>query len=63
MSTEPRRPRTYQEDLALLAADEETGWWDDQGRPAPWAEDFDAPDSGWALAGEPNDPKPGNPTF
>ena len=27
-------------DLALLAAGEETGWWDDRGRPAPWPEDF-----------------------
>lgn len=43
------------------AAGEETGWWDDQGRPAPWPEDFDSPGSGWAIAGEPNDRKPENP--
>ncbi|MEA5055274.1 MAG: hypothetical protein VB093_17780 [Propionicimonas sp.] len=27
-------------DLALLATGEETGWWDDTGRPAPWPNDF-----------------------
>lgn len=62
MTTEPSR-RTQQEDLALLAAGEEPGWWDDHGRPAPWPEDFESPASGWALAGEPNDPKAGNPPF
>lgn len=63
MTPETRRTRTQQEDLALLAAGEETGWWDGQGRPAPWPEDFDGPDSCWALDGEPHDPKPGNPPF
>lgn len=27
-------------DLTLLAAGQETGWWDKHGRPAPWPEDF-----------------------
>ena len=27
-------------DLALLAAGYDTGWWDEDGRPAPWPEDF-----------------------
>lgn len=59
-----RRPRSYEEDLALLAAGEETGWWDDHGRPAPWPEDFDDPDSGWSTAPPPGpspDDDPGNP--
>ena len=27
-------------DLALLHAGYETGWWDDDGRPAPWPDDI-----------------------
>lgn len=34
-------------DLALLAAGIETGWWDEHGIPAPWPEDFFDPNSGW----------------
>lgn len=34
-------------DLALLAVGGITGWWDDQGRPAPWPDDFFDPDSDW----------------
>ena len=34
-------------DLALLAAGIETGWWDEHGVPAPWPEDFFDPNSGW----------------
>ena len=29
-----------QHDLDLLAAGEETGWWDEHGTPAPFPEDF-----------------------
>ncbi len=63
MTAEPGHPRIQQDDLVLLASGEEPGWWDDHGRPAPWPEDFDDPDSGWAPAGELNDPNPGNPPF
>ena len=35
------------QDLALLAADDQTGWWDEHGRPAPWPDDFFDPDSDW----------------
>src|SRR5699024_12342578 len=28
------------QDLALLASGQETGWWDETGRPAPWPEGF-----------------------
>ncbi|WP_299170032.1 hypothetical protein [uncultured Arthrobacter sp.] len=38
----PTQPNTSprDQDLALLAAGYETGWWDEHGRPAPWPEDF-----------------------
>ena len=32
--TQPER------DLALPAADGDTGWWDEHGKPSPWPEDF-----------------------
>ena len=63
MTADPSHSRTQQDDLVRRASGEETGWWDDHGRPAPWPEDFDALDSGWAPACDPNDPKPGNPPF
>jgi hypothetical protein len=31
----------HHEDLALLAAGYETGFWDDHGQPAPWPDDLD----------------------
>jgi hypothetical protein len=34
-------PTSRERDLALPAAGDETGFWDDQGRPAPWPDDFD----------------------
>ncbi len=46
--TGPGLPR--QDYLNLLAAGEETGWWDEHGTPAPWPEDFLDPDSGWQPA-------------
>ena len=36
-----------EKDLALLADGLETGWWDDNGRPAPWPDDLFDPDSDW----------------
>lgn len=39
--------RTREEDLALLAAGQPTGWEDAQGRAAPWPQDFLDPDVGW----------------
>ena len=39
-------PATYQvgagrdADLTHLAHGHDTGWWDDQGRPAPWPDDL-----------------------
>ncbi|WP_113719079.1 hypothetical protein [Arthrobacter dokdonensis] len=59
------RPRA--EDLALLAAGEETGWWDETGRPAPFPEDFLDPNAGWTTDQDTginpatNDPE--NPSF
>lgn len=61
--------RTRAQDLAILAAGGETGWWDDSGHPAPWAEDFLDPDAGWsagdAVARDdtPTDNDPVNPPF
>ena len=34
---------TQAEYLRALAAGYETGWWDDQGIPAPWPDDIDDP--------------------
>ncbi|OIH82857.1 hypothetical protein BLJ79_18095 [Arthrobacter sp. UCD-GKA] len=48
--------RTLAEDLALLAAGEETGWWDESGAPAPWPQDFLDPAGGWADARFAGDP-------
>ena len=39
--TQPERPHA--------PADHETGWWDDNGRPAPWPDDFTDPDAGWTT--------------
>jgi hypothetical protein len=45
---------------ALAAAGTETGFWDDQGRPAPWPDDIDH----WQPeTGEPVPPRPGEPPF
>jgi hypothetical protein len=45
---------------AALHAGVETGFWDDQGRPAPWPDDIDdwEPDTA-----DPITPEPGQPTF
>lgn len=54
MSQPSRYLDRYEHDLAVLAAGEETGWWDDTGAPAPWPEDFWLADGGinpdWATA-------------
>ena len=50
-------------------AGQETGWWDDSGRPAPWPQDFADPDAGWTTGntdvtadyGDETDPE--NPPF
>lgn len=45
---------------ALSADNIETGFWDDQGRPAAWPEDIDE----WTgTAYEPRTPDPGQPPF
>jgi hypothetical protein len=47
-------------DLALLEAGYETGFWDDNGRPAPWPDDIDE----WRPASyDPISLKPGEPPF
>jgi hypothetical protein len=40
---------TRQTYLDILAAGQDTGWWDEHGVPAPWPEDFNDPHSGWQL--------------
>lgn len=39
--------RTLGEDQALLDAGFETGWWGEDGAPAPWPQDFLDPEAGW----------------
>jgi hypothetical protein len=43
---------TQDEYLPALAAGYETGWWDDNGVPAPWPDDFFNPNSGWHPGSE-----------
>jgi hypothetical protein len=69
-ATEPRstnEDRTRRDrDLADLAAGRETGWWDEQGRPAPWPDDFFDEDSDWCIGGSDHPPiplTPGQPPF
>lgn len=40
MSPTPPNASQREHDLALLAAGDETGRWDEHGRPAPWPENF-----------------------
>jgi hypothetical protein len=42
---------TQAEYLRALAAGYETGWWADNGIPAPWPDDFLDPNSGWRPSG------------
>lgn len=44
--------------LGLLASGHETGWWDENGRPAPWPEDFWLPDGTINPAWQPSDTTP-----
>jgi hypothetical protein len=45
---------------ALHATGAETGWWDQDGRPAPWPDDIDD----WRPeTAEPITPEPGQPAF
>lgn len=53
-------------DLALLAAGIETGWWDERGIPAPWPEDFCDPNNRWHHTKPTDQPvlsAPGEPPF
>jgi hypothetical protein len=62
--TDPEQRREY--DLALLAAGQETGWWDGNGVPAPWPDDFFDDRSGWRPSGSDEPPvarEPGEPPF
>jgi hypothetical protein len=45
---------------ALLATDTETGFWDDNGRPAPWPDDIE--DRTFDIR-ESHTPEPGQPPF
>lgn len=53
---DPDRP----DDLTMLAAGTETGWWDQDGTPAPWPDDF--PDN-WRPDTTHVTPEPGQPPF
>lgn len=53
-------PGNHHDDLALLKAGFETGFWDETGQPAPWPDDFDE----WRLtSSEPITPGSGQPPF
>ena len=55
-----RTRREHRDDLTLLTAGLETGFWDDQGRPAPWPDNLDE----WRPTNtEPITPEPGQPPF
>lgn len=41
--------RSRDEDLTILSAGGETGWWGDHGRPTPWPDNFPDPEAGWAT--------------
>ena len=61
--------RTREEDIHILAEGGETGWWDDDGRPASWPENFLDPAAGWTNRNNINhgdhraDDDPDNPPF
>lgn len=59
--------RTRAEDLALLNAGKETGWWNETGRPAPFPGDFLDPNAGWTTTqdtgNEPATNNHENPSF
>ncbi|MDJ0325208.1 hypothetical protein QMG61_15690 [Cryobacterium sp. PH31-AA6] len=48
--TRPGQPLALaRDDQHTVAAGHETGWWDDNGRAAPWPDDFLDPDAGWTT--------------
>jgi len=56
----PTQAERETRNAALLAADTETGFWDDHGRPAPWPEDL----KNWTPdTQQPRTPEPGQPPF
>lgn len=60
--TAPRSQREH--DLALLAAGDITGWWDEHGQPAPWPDGFFDPDTDWRPdTNPPPDLAPGEQPF
>ena len=58
-----RHRRQYATDLAILAANRETGWWDERGHPAPWPEDFFDHDSDWTRDDPTRPPSPNPQPF
>ena len=55
-----RHRAQHEHDLASLAAGNETGWWDENGRPAPWPNDFFDHDTRWRPESD-NTPHSTNP--
>jgi hypothetical protein len=55
---------TQAEYLRALHAGHETGWWNDNGVPAPWPDDFDETDNERTPdTTKINSPEPGQPPF
>jgi hypothetical protein len=66
MSPTPPNASQRQPDLALLTAGNDTGWWDEHGRPAPWPEDYWLPDGSinpdWQNTSTEEEPEPAKPS-
>ena len=56
----PNPAERARRNTALHTDNTETGWWDDQGRPAPWPDDIDQ----WQpVTSDPNTPDPSQHPF
>jgi hypothetical protein len=53
---------TQAEYLRALAAGYETGWWDDNGVPAPWPDDFHEPTAATTPAQNPDRTETNHPS-
>jgi hypothetical protein len=45
--SKPTNNTRHEQDLEILAAGGYTGWWDENGNPAPWPDDFSITNTDW----------------